>query len=266
MTARPGAVLLGVLRAQRRAIVPWSVAVAAVASMYTAFYPSVGGTKMDVMLAAMPPELIAAMGFDDIATAAGYVSSTVYGLLGAVLTLVCGIGLGARLLAGSEEDGTLELELTAPVARLRIYAERLVVVWLVVLALVAAISVVLLLLSAVLDLGLSAGNLAAVGLGLALFAGALGTVAFAAGAATGRRSVALGTASAVAVLAYLLAYLGPLVPEMAWMEDVSPYHWYLGSEPLVTGVDPGGFALLAGLALVTAAAGAVAFRRRDVAV
>lgn len=262
MTAPLGTVASGVLRTRRRPLTLWAAAVAAVAALYTAFYPSIGGDKMEVMLQSMPPELITAMGFDSITTAAGYVSSTVYALLGAVLTLVCAVGLGARLIAGNEEDRTLELELSAPVSRPQIYLERLAVLWATVLVLTVTLSAVLGTLSVLLDLGLSPRNLIAASTGLLLFGGALGTVAFATGAATGRRGTALAVAAAVAVTAYLLSYLGPLV-DAPWMEDVSPFHWYIGAEPLSTGFDWPGLALLAALALVAALAGALVFTKRD---
>jgi ABC-2 type transport system permease protein len=264
-TAPAGTVLTGVLRTRRRSLVLWAVAVSAVATLYTAFYPSIGGDKMAVMMQSMPPEFITAMGFDSISTAAGYVSSTVYSLLGAILTLVCAIGLGARLIAGDEEDGTLELELSAPVSRLQLYLERLAVLWVGVLVLVLALSAVLGVLSVLLELDLSPVNLLAAGTGLLLFGGALGTVAFATGAATGRRGTALGVSAAAAVVAYLLSYLGPLV-DAPWMEDLSPFHWYIGGRPLSTGFDWSGLGLLAALALVAALGGAASFTRRDLMV
>ncbi len=266
MSTASGAVLAGVLQLHRRAIALWCVAVAAVATMYTSFYPSVGGAKMAVMMDAMPPDLVSALGMEDLASAAGYVSSTVYALLGAILTLVCVIGLGARLVAGSEEDGTLELEATAPVSRTRVYGERLLALWVVVLAVTGAVGLVILGLSAVLDLGLRPPNVAAATVSLLAFAGALGTLALAVGAATGRRSVALGAAAGVAVLAYLGSYLGPLVNRAGWLQTVSPYDWYIGEDPLSTGFDPAGLAMLAAFALVCATAGLLVFRRRDLAV
>jgi ABC-2 type transport system permease protein len=200
-----------VLKARRRPLTLWAVSIAAVAALYTAFYPSIGGDKIAVMLQSMPPELITAMGFDSITTAAGYASSTVYSLLGAILTLVCAIGLGAGLNAGQEEDRTLELELSAPVSRPQICLEHLAVLWATVLALTLAVTAVLGALSVLLDLGLSTVNLIAASTSLLLFGGTLGTVAYATGAATGRRATALAVAAAVAVTAYLLNYLGPLV-------------------------------------------------------
>src|SRR5690606_38079967 len=126
-------VLSGVLRSERRALALWAASVAGVTAMYTAFYPSIGGVKLEVMMDSMPPALIEAMGLEALASAAGYVAATVFTLVGLILALVAVIGVGARLIAGQEEDTTLELELGAPVTRGRVYAERLAAVWFVAL-------------------------------------------------------------------------------------------------------------------------------------
>lgn len=263
--ASPGVVLSGVLRAERRALALWAGSVAAVTAMYTAFYPSIGGVKLEVMMDSMPPALIEAMGLEAMASAAGYVAATVYTLVGLIVALVAAIGAGARLIAGQEEDTTLELELGAPVTRGRIYAERLAAVWIVAFVLAATVTGLLMLLSPAMDLGLDLGNLATAGVGYLLYVGTLGTVAFGVGAATGRRGVALGVASGVAVLGYLLAYIGPLAG-LAWMEDVSPFGWYTAADPLITGEGWGGFVLLLLFAALVAALGLARFTRRDLTV
>lgn len=264
MTARWGTVAAGALRDTRRSLIGWMIAVGAVTALYVVFYPTIGASKFEVMLDAMP-EFAEFMGLDVIVSAGGYVGTTVYSLLAAILTVVCAIALGGRLVAGDEEAGTLELVASAPVPRGRLYAERLAVLWLTVLALVVSISVVVLVLDVVLDLGLVLGNVLAVGTGLLAFGGALGTVAYAVGAATGRRGTALAVAGSIAVLAYVLSYLSPLV-DQPWMADVSPFHWYIGARPLLTGADWGGLGLLAALSAAAAVLGWPAFRARDLMV
>ena len=264
MSAVRGTVAVGALRDLRRSLVGWSLAVAGAAALYTVFYPTIGATKFEVMLDAMP-DFAEAMGFDAIVSAAGYVGATVYKLLGAVLTLVCALSFGSRLIAGHEESGTLELDFAAPVSRARVYVERLGVLWLTVLSLVASISAVVLLLDVVLSLGLDRLNVIAIGLGLLAFAGALGTVAFAVGAATGRRGAAVGVSATLAVVAYVFSYLAPLV-DQPWMEQVSPFSWYTGDDPLLQGFDWSGVGLLLALALAAAAGGLAMFRRRDLRV
>ncbi len=264
MNARTGTVMGGALHDHRHGLVGWSIAVALAATMYTVFYPSIGVTKFEVMLDTMPA-FARVMGFDAIVSASGYVGATVYSLLGALLVLVCAISLGARLIAGDEEAGTLELDFAAPVPRIRVYLERLAVLWLTVLVLVLSITTTLLILSVMLDLGLAPMKLVATSGGLLLFGGGLGTVAYAVGAATGRRSTGIAAASSLATVAYLFNYLSPLI-DAPWMETCSPFSWYIGHEPLLNGFDPGGLALLAALAVVVGVAGWVPFRRRDLMV
>jgi ABC-2 type transport system permease protein len=264
MTARPGTILRGAMRDHRRALVAWTAAVAAVATMYTVFYPTIGATKFEVMLDAMPG-FAEMMGIDAMVSAAGYVGMTVYSLLDVLLTLVCAITLGGRLIAGDEEAGVLELDFAAPVTRLRVYLERLAVLWLTVLALVASITVMLLILSWSMDLGLAVWNLIAASTGMLAYCGTLGMLAFGVGAATGRKAFGVGAATGVAVLGFLLNYLGPLI-DAQWMLDWSPFSWYVADRPWMNGFDWVGIALLGGLALAAGGFGWWGFRRRDLMV
>jgi ABC-2 type transport system permease protein len=265
MRATIGTVTRGVLQDQRRSLAVWAAAIAAISAMYAAFFPTIGAGDWETMLDSMPPELTTAMGFDDIATASGYVTSTVYALLGIVLLLVYGIAQGAKLIAGEEEAGTLELEFTAPVTRTGTYLERLAALWLGLLALVAAVSLTVIVLAVAIPLDISTANVVAAGALMWLAGGLFSTLALAVGATTGRKSMGLGAGAGAAVLMYVLNALGPLTGS-SWMTAVSPFDWYLGADPLATGMDWAGAALLLGCSALFAAAGYVGIRRRDLMV
>jgi len=256
----------GVLRDQRRSLALWGLALAAVTAIYTGFWPAMGDAgEIEAFVANMPEGIVQAMGYDDLASPAGYLRSTVYGLLGPALLLVFGIGAGARLIAGQEEDGTLELELTSPVSRGALLVGRLVALWVDLVVLAGVVVAVTLGLVAVLDMGIGVGAILAAGLGLLLLAIAFATVAMAVGAITGRRVVALGVAAGLAVTAFVLHAIGPTVGA-AWMGAVSPFAWYLEPNPLAEGFQTGGLVALAVVAVVAAAAGLLAFDRRDLMV
>jgi ABC-2 type transport system permease protein len=259
-------VMTGVLRDQRRSLVLWGLAVGAVTAIYVGFWPSMGeGADIEAFVENMPEGLVQALGYDQIATPAGYLRSTIYGLLGPVLLLVFAIATGSRLIAGQEEDGTLELELTAPVARHQLYVERLVALWVNVVFLVVVLTAVTVALVGALDMEIGMAEVLAASTGLLLLVLGFGTIALAVGAATGRRSYALGAAAGLAVLAFMLNALGPLAGA-DWMTAVSPFSWYLEPNPLAEGFDPGGFALLAGLPVLAAIGGWFTFDRRDLMV
>ncbi len=256
-----------VLRQQRRGLLLWGLAVGAVAAIYVSFYPAMGdGDELQAMVDGLPEGLVSALGYDSIGSAAGYLESTVFGLLAPILLLVFALGAAARLVAGEEEDGALELELTAPVGRRRVLAERLLALVVAVVGLclvVAAVSAVLVL---ALDMDVALSGIAAATLGLGSFVLAMSSVTFAVGAATGRRAVALGAGAGLAVVAYMADALAPLVEGAGWLATASPFAWYLGNDPLVEGVDVAGFAGLLLLACLATIVAAATFERRDVGV
>jgi ABC-2 type transport system permease protein len=254
-----------VVRSSRRSLIGWGIALAAVTSLYTSLYPTIGSVDFEAMIDAFPEALVEALDYDQIATAAGYITSTVYALLGTVLLSVFGIGLGARLIAGREEDGTLELEYTAPVPRRRVYLERLAALWIELSLLALWVSLVVYFWVLVLSLEVEVVNLVAVTAGMLLFLGGLGTLALAVGAITGRRAIALGVAAGLAVAAYMLNAIGPTV-DAPWMEMISPFAWFVGDQPLANGFDWAGLGLLALIPLFAGPVGLWVFQRRDLMV
>ncbi len=261
MRAEPFPSFARVLRDHRRAFLVWTVALTSITAFYMAFWPMMGA-EMLTAIEGMPEGLMAAMGYDRIGTAAGYLEAVVYGLLGPILLLVYGIGLGVRLIAGQEEDGTLELDLTAPVARGRLYGERLAALWLLLVGLVVGVTTAVLVSDPLFDLGLDLGNVVATSAGLVLLVGGFATLGFAVGAATGRRGVALGAVAVLAVVGYVFRGVANAAGVDA-LAAVSPFSWFLAPDPLANGFDLASTLKLAATSLVAAPLGLWRFQRRD---
>jgi ABC-2 type transport system permease protein len=260
-------VLRWVLRQQRRALLGWAVAMAAVSAIYVSFYPLMGDSgELEALIEGLPEGLVVAMGYDAIGTAAGYLESTVYGLLAPILLLVLAVALGARLVAGEEEAGQLELEAAAPIGRVRALLERYGALVLSVVLLAAVTGLTSAVLVLVLDMDVALTGVAAASIGLALLVIALGTVAFAVGAATGRRAWALGVGAGLAVASFMANALGPMLENGDWLERASPFWWYLGSDPLVEGLPLSGSLALLALTAVALVAAVVRYDRRDLGV
>ena len=260
-------VLRWVVRVQRRALLGWGLALAAVSALYVSFWPAMGDTaEMQALVDSMPEALVTAMGYDAIGSPAGYLESTVYGLLAPILMLVFALGLGARLIAGEEEAGELELEAASTVGRTRLLLERYAALVLGVVWLATLVGAVSLGLARALGMEIGTGPLVGATMGLLLLVLALGSVTFAVGAATGRRALALAVGAAVAVLAYVANALAPLLDDGAWLERLSPFHWYLGNDPLIEGLWVPGAVALVVLALVSLVVAVVAYDRRDLGV
>ncbi len=254
--------LAAATRQRRRGLFFWSLGTGAVVLLYAPLYPSLEGS-LDEQVAALPDGMAEAFGMS-VMDAPGYVQSTVFGLLGAVLVLVFAITAGARAVAAEEDAGLLDLYLSHGVSRRRLFVERSLHLLLELTVLATVVVVLLAALTPGAGLGFSFAQVLAAGLGLLGIGVLTGSVGLAVGAATGSRGLALGAAAVVGAGGYLADVLGDIA-ELPWLEDVSPFCWAYGSEPLRNGFDgAASLLLLYGVAVVVLALGALAFDRRDI--
>ena len=93
-----------------------------------------------------------------------------------------------------------------------------------------------------------------------------GTVTLAVGAATGRRALATAVVGGWALLGYVVVTIGKSVEAIAWLQWVSPFHYYAEGQPLYQGLPVGDYLVLAGATAVLALTAVLAFDRRDVGV
>ena len=251
----------------RRSLSGWLAAIAGVGGTYAAFWPTIDNPQMREAIANYPSALLEAINYTDISTAAGYLNATVFGLVVALLIVVYSVSAGTRTIAGDEEAGTLDLVLAHPVSRRRLALQRFAAFLVSVVIIAATLLVVLLALVRPARLeGISFAGFVAVHVHLVMFASLFGAVAFGVGAASGRRSLAIGAGAAVAVFGFAANGILPQVEGLEWIESFSPFHWLNGGSPLNNGIQIGDVLLMAGLVVVLTAIGIFAFQRRDVAV
>ena len=258
------ALLRKTLRDQRRAFIAWGVGVAAVATMYAAFYPSVRESASDLQryLESLPEALKGVFG-GDFTTPAGYLRTETFSALGPILFLVFAIGAGARAIAGEEEGRTLDLLLSTPIRRRQVLSDKWISMVATALALVIVLGLTIALIGPVFELHIALVELASTCLMLFLLATAFGTIALAIGCWTGRRGLANGITGALATITYVLNVLALSVDALSPLRPVSPFRWYLEPDPLVKGLSAANVVVFI---TITAAAYTIArftFERRD---
>lgn len=248
-----------------RGLIAWAVGVVAVLALYLPLYPSIGGSaELQGILDSLPPELIAALGYDQISTGAGYTQSTFFGLVGFVLLVVAATTWGSALLAGEWEAGRLELDLAHGIGRVRVVTEAALTV-LVKLALLLALTVaVILLLNEPAKLGIAPGHLIAAAMGTTGLAFLSAAVALLVGGWTGRRSFAATGGALIAALGYVLQALAKQSADLEWLGAWSPFNWVNDPVPLIEGWNPQGFTQVWGLGLLIVVVAALVMRRRDI--
>jgi beta-exotoxin I transport system permease protein len=252
---------------QRRSLLGWAIGITAVGAFYASFYPLVNTPEMIQALESYPSGMLEALGMTDATSVPGYLGSTTFGLLGPTLVIVFAAAIGGSAIAGEEESGRLDLTLAHPVSRWSVLMQRFAAIGVAMLGVCLVLAAVLLAISGPFGLGeVAPANMVAASVQLAAFGVLFGGLALAAGAATGRRSVAFALVAIVGVVGYFGNNLGPTIEGLGWLRDVSPYRYFSGGEPLRNGFQLADTMVLLAVSVLLVAIGGLRFDRRDVAV
>ena len=252
------------LRIRSRATWAWLAGIVLLVAMIAGFYPAVRNlASLDSVYAGLPSALQSLLGGSDLVTPAGYLRTQLLAFFLPVVLLILAMGRGAAALAGEEEDRTLDLLLAQPVTRARLYVTKAIALacWLAVMAL--ATFATLAALDRVTGLDVAWADLAAVCLHMGMLCLTAGLLTMAVSAATGRRVIGIAVIGYYVFLAYLVYGLSDVV---SWLRPARPltlWRWYLGGDPVTTGLDPTALLVLVVVAVLSVAAGAWGFDRRN---
>lgn len=262
----PASALKVNLAQQRRALIWWAIAIALMALLFAAVYPSVrdSGDTFDEYLEQLPDAFRTILG-EDLTSPAGYLWSQLFSSMGPIVYLVYAIGVGARAIAGEEEAGSLDLVLATPLRRGVVLRDKALGLVTGTVLLSAVLFVSLAALGPPFDMTVPIGDLIVTHVMQALLAIAFGVIALAIGAATGTRALAIGVTSALAVLTYLVWALAPSVDALEPVLPLSPFRWFADPQPVSNGTEAVNVVVLAAISIVAYAIAHVTFRRRDLA-
>jgi len=210
-----------------------------------------------------PETLLALFGGGDMGTPEGFYQVEMFGMMIPISLLVVTIVIGTAALAGEEKDNTMGLLLSNPVRRSTVVLQKTwtMILYAVIVALASFLGVVAG--SLLGNLGMDIGNIAAACALATLLGLAFGGLALALGAATGRTQIASYGAVGVAVVSFIINGFLPLNDSTAAWAKVSPFYYYLSSDPLLTGMHWGHAAVLGGLFVMLVTAAVWLFQRRD---
>ena len=253
------------LRDQWRSLLAWALAVAALALMVAAFYPSVKASMASYQQIAdqMPKVLRDAFVGSDIGSPAGWLDTKLFSMMAPIMLLVYAIAAGARGVAGEEEEGTLDLLLAQPVSRGRVLLQKYADVLVGVALLTATLFATLVASAPLFEIHLGAWQLFQGSLLVGLLGLAFGSVAFLVAAAWGRRGLAAGVAGGLAGVMYLMNILAPESTLLERLRPVSLFSYY-GVAPLSEGLRAADVAAFGSTALVAFALAYAVFSRRDI--
>ena len=244
-------VFTATLHDQRRGLIGWSMGTAATVVLMAAIWPSFSDIDIDGLLAQYPDALVEVFNVADMSTGTGYLNAELFSLMLPAIFIVFAVGRGARVLAGEEEDGTLELLVSLPVSRTSILLQKGAALTVGVVALAGVLFLATWLSSQVLGLGISVRAALNGAISMGLLGIEFGLIALAIGACVGRRSVAVGASACLAGAAYLVYLAAQLIDSLRPLRHVSPFYQAISGGPLDERLPP--------IVWCTVAAGAVVF-------
>jgi ABC-2 type transport system permease protein len=249
-----------------KGLIGWGVGTASLVVVMLWVYPTIASSNsgMDQISAAFPPEFQEMFRMNDYTSPAGYLSTELFSFMIPLIFVAMGVSWGASAVADEEEHGTADLLYSLPIPRWRI----LTVKWLAVMIMISAVGLALwatLVIGAPFaDMNLGLAPLTAASVGTVLLGCVYAALAFLLGTITGRKAMSLGITIVLALAAFLVYMLAPLVDAIARIENLSPFQWAYGNEPLWNGFAPGPLILLVLIAAIFVLASLGVYRRRDI--
>jgi ABC-2 type transport system permease protein len=265
MNARILELVGGPLRAMRRATFWWCLGLAALIAGTTAVWPAFKGTSgISQAMDQLPSGIVQAFGLQDFGTPAGFLRGNLYDFFVPLLLAAAAVLFVNGQTAGEEAAGRMELYLAQPISRQAILVGR-VVAALIALAVVMVVVLLAQVASdAAFDLQIDTGLVISTIVLSGLLAAFHGSLAVAVAGIRGRPSLVLAIGLGVAFAGLIVNSLFPLSDVLSPWQQVSPWAWAFGGNPLENATQLWRYAALAVPSVILTAVGVFAVGWRDI--
>ncbi len=249
--------------ARRRSLILYAAGMALYSLIVVAIYPAFKHSpslddfvKSDATAAAL-------FGVTEpLSSSAGWLNGNIYANFFPLVMLLMTVGYGGASLAGQDEDGTLCLVATLPVARRTIVLEKFAALSLQAAVLSVAVAAWVLV-GRSFELNITLGDAVSTSVAVGLLGVDFGLIAMAVGGLTGRRGTAVGVVAAAASASYLISSLAAVVSWIRPARYLSLFYWSVGDNQLGGGVTLADYAVLIAVGACALSAAVIAFRRLD---
>lgn len=256
-------VFLKTLYEKKWGILGWSLAMFAMTVLIVVIFP-VFKDSFGAQLSNVPDSLKPILGeAADYQKITGFLELQVFAQM-MFITFIYGIIVCTSLLAGEENKGTLQTLLSMPISRTRVYFEKFLAV--IVMLSVASLS---LLLAIVVGAAIIGESIPYVNIVLATFmqlllALSLSALAYGAGAATGKRTVAGTLAGVYTFAAYMVTALAGTADVLKYANNFSIFKYFMNTKILENGITLNNMIPMIILLLGSIVVGWYVFVRRNV--
>ena len=252
----------------RGAVLGWGLGLAILGGYLLRFFDTLAAQADDFtsLIAQYPKELMAFFGdMTQLFTPAGYLHTEFFSYIPLILGIFV-ISLGSGLLAGDEEKGTLDLVLSHPISRSRLFAGRLAGYVSAILGILFIIWVSFIIsIQGTLLEEISAGEMALPLLSLAGLLVFFGAMALLLSLLLPSQRAATMVASLILFSSFFLSGMASINSDLETLETYSPFHYYQGGNAL-NDMNWAWLGILTGLAVLMILLACWRFERRDIRV
>lgn len=238
--------------------------------MYIALFPSFKeqSASMEELLKSYPESLMKAFNFDikSFTTLEGYLSTEQYSLMWPLLVILATVGFAGSALAGEIEKGTIEVLLSQPVSRIKLYFGRYfaglaILIIFVVISIFSAIP-----LARIYDIDFSAQGFSVFALLAFIFSWAIYSISMFCSAVFSDKGKVFFISGGLIVLMYVLNIVSALKENLSDLKYGSFFYYFNPTKALFNNeINNWAYLVFIGIALVFTILGAIWFSKRDIA-
>ena len=217
------------------------------------------------MLSQFPESIMAFAGGADMAIASGWYTGEMYSIVVPFTIMFVAVSSAARAFGGEMENETIGLVMSTPTRRTRLATDKAGAMVIHVAIAAGLVGLLTWVGIAISGIDVSAGNVFAIGFMVSLLSVFVGSISMVVSIITGRGALAILAGMLVAVVMYAWSSFVPMADAIADLAWLSPWHHYIATDPMGSGIDWASAALLAILAIVPFVVSIYLFKRRDIA-
>ncbi len=245
----------------------WSLGFLFLTFLMVIFFPAMHQNgALDELIGKLPPAMQGLVGnLADLRQFSTYLASQLFDIRGSLIAGVLAIILGLGITVGEEDKGYLRTMLAMPVSRTKVFVHK----WLAMATIMAIVTTVVI--GAVYAFAPLVGEtvkstwVLELALMLWLVMLTFGSITFAVGMATGRRSAAMTTSILVVIGSFILTTFAVSVDWLKDLEVVSILHYFKAVDIVKYGLSFGDCMIFVSLSFALPLVALWFFRRRDIA-
>jgi len=263
-------VFLRILKDRRMVTLVYCLASVLLLWMYIALFPSFKeqSAAMEQMIKNYPESFLKAFNFDikSFTTLEGFLSTEQFSFMWPLLAILSMVGFAGSALAGEVEKGTIEVLLSEPLSRLKLYLSRylaglLILIFFVVISIFSAIP-----LARLYDISFSTDGFMALALLCFIFGWAILSLAMFFSSVFSDKGKVFFLSGGLLVVMYVLNIVSALKENLADLKYFSFFYYFNPTNALYHHqIDHWAYLVFLGVALVLMIFGAIWFIRRDIA-